>query len=274
MDSKGETLLDALDADSECGPLKVPSIYGEDGSDAESGGACVLVGEGVDGVQVPADTYIDADRVAELFKSMPTHRKTLLSILEFCTEKQKVPEVIKKIDDLLRNNFSVYKATRFCSLLEQAGALLKVTEDGTDYADAKVQPILIEEDGVEYYKAGEPPEAFWVTTKAGCHFLEADDPLERFRESLESQPAYHPIYTQILLFCSNEEGRGISEIGDAFDDDPLLQEPRIYARYFVDILEKCDALTWDKKWKTTSIGQLGIEEIRSWALVDEGAANG
>jgi hypothetical protein len=214
--------------------------------------------------EVLSDVCADADTVAEVFKSMPTYHKLLLSILELCTKKQSVAVVIEKTDEVLRSNFSVYKAAKFCNLLEQAGALLKVTKDGTDYATAKAQPILIEEDGIEYLKASEPPEAFWVTTKEGCSFLEADDPLERLRDNLESEPIYHPIYTQILLLCSNENGRGIEAIGDALDNDPLLQKPRMYARRFVEILEKCDALAWDKTWKTTRIGQLGLEEIERY----------
>jgi hypothetical protein len=239
---KGEDPLDLLDADDEHESLNDPLLQDEGAAD-------------------PATVV---DTVTELFKSMPTYHKLLLSILESCIEKQRISVVIESIDEVLRNNFSVYKAARFCELLEQAGALLKVTEEGTQYADAKAQPILVEEDGLEYFKANEPPEAFWVTTEEGRRFLEADDPLERFRDNLENERVYHPIFTQILLLCSNEKGRSIEELGDALDDDPILQKPRMYARRFVEILERCDALTWDKGWKTTGIGQLGLEEIERY----------
>jgi hypothetical protein len=42
------------------------------------------------------------------------------------------------------------------------------------------------------------------------------------------------------------------------------------------VLEKCDALVWDRAWKITGIGQLGLDEIERFekATEAEGVTNG
>jgi hypothetical protein len=228
-DPKKEALFDELDADDEFDPLQDPLLNDEDEYEISViiGNTSTPSGKSMDNARMKADARTDAEKIADLFKSMPTHRKTLLGILEFCSEKKRVPAVKERIDEMLKASFSIYSAADYCNLLEQAGAILKVTEDDTHYADARTQPVVIEEDGAEYLKAGDPPEAFWVTTEEGRNYLEADDPLERLRNLLESEPTYHPIYQQVLLLCSTEHGKGITELGAALDDDPLLQTPRM-----------------------------------------------
>jgi hypothetical protein len=272
-DPKKETLFDELDADDEFDPLEDPLLNDEDEDEISIlvGNTSAPPGKNVDTARAKTDTRTDAEKIVDLFKSMPTHRKTLLGILEFCTKKQRVPAVKEQIAEMLKASFSIYTAADYCNLLEQAGAILKVTEDGIDYTDAKTPPVVTEEDGVEYLRAGTPPVAFWATTEEGRNYLEADDPLGRLRNLLESEPTYHPIYKQVLLLCSAEEGKRITELGDILDNDPLLQEPRIYTQRFVDFLEKCDALVWDKAWKITPIGQLGLDEIERF---EEAATTG
>ncbi|MDR0513907.1 MAG: hypothetical protein LBG81_01925 [Coriobacteriaceae bacterium] len=203
------------------------------------------------------------DGTAKLFNAMPSHRKTLLAILRFCRCPHKVPEVLALVEEERLKSFTHYSAADYCVLLEQAGSLCKVTEDGKDYTQAKAEPAVVEEDGMEYLVANEPPEAFWVTTDAGAAYLEADKPLERLRGLVASESRYQRIYEEVLLLCLDEKGRSIAEIDAALDNDQLLQEPRIYARHFVDLLEKCDALDWVDSWKTSSLGRQWLEEARA-----------
>jgi hypothetical protein len=270
-DPQKETLFDELDANDEFDPLEDPLLNDEDEDEISIliGNTSTPPAKSADTVRAKTDIRTDAEKIVDIFKSMPTHRKTLLGILEFCIEKQRVPAVKERIADMLKASFSIYSAADYCNLLEQAGAILRVTEDGTDYTDAKTQPVITEEDGLEYLRAGNPPATFWATTEEGRNYLEADDPLGRLRNLLESEPTYHPIYKQVLLLCSTEGGKRITELGDILDNDPLLQEPRIYTQRFVDCLEKCDALVWDKAWKTTRVGQLGLEEIERFEKAAE-----
>ena len=268
-DPKKKALFDELDMDDEFDPLEDSLLNSEDEDEEEVvaviGNPSLLPVERPVGVEPKADPRTDAEKIVDLFNAMAPRRKVLLGILEFCVEKQTVSAVEAKVDKMQENNFSVYTAANYSSLLEQAGALHRVTEDGVDYTDVKVEPIVVEENGVEYIKPGKPPESFWMTTEEGCKYLEADNPAERLRELLANEPQYCPIYKRVLLLCSAEKGKTTKELGDAVDDDPIVQEPRMYVQRFIDRLEKCDALIWEKTWKTTDVGLLGIKELEGVA---------
>ncbi|MDR1712737.1 MAG: hypothetical protein LBR39_01055 [Coriobacteriales bacterium] len=202
-----------------------------------------------------------AERIASLMEAMAPRRKVLLGILDFCLEPQTVPDVGAKVDELQENNYSVYTAANFCALLEKAGAIQRVTEEGEDFANIKVEPKVVEVDGVEYLEPGQPPEAFWLTTEAGREALEADKPLERLQQLLATDTLYLPIYKKILLLCAQEGGQSVKQLGDVIDGLELVQKPRMYAQRFLDRLEKCDAVIWRKKWQTTEVGQQGLEML-------------
>lgn len=219
---------------------------------------------------VPADTRTASERTADLLKSMAPRRKVLLGILAFCTEPQPVASVNERVDALQEDNFSVYTAANLCTLLEKAGAIERVTPDGAPAEDIESEPKVVVVDGVEYLEAAEPVQICWVTTEAGQEALDADKPLERLRDLLDSDAAYAVIYKRILTLCAAEEGATTPAINDAVDNDPLVQKPRFYAPHFVDRLEKCDALEWRKAWYTTEIGQAGLEMLAD--VVDEPAA--
>lgn len=198
------------------------------------------------------------ERIAELFSEMAPRRKVLLGILSYCREAQPVAEVNEHINHLQENNFSVYTAADLCSLLERAGALDRLTADGRPAEEAIAEPETVVIDGVEYLQAAEPAVLYWRTTNAGLEAVEADKPLERLHELLESDSTYLPIYRTVLSLCAAEGGAAMDDINEALNDDPLLQEPRLFASHFVDGLEACDAIAWNKTWKTTDIGTTGL----------------
>jgi hypothetical protein len=204
------------------------------------------------------DTRPAAERIADLFDSMAPRRKVLLGILSFCQTPQLVTDVSAEVDRLQENNFSVYSAANLCMLLEKAGALRRVTQDGEEFSRAKVEPRVVEIDGVEYLEPGTAPEAYWLDTAEGREALEADKPLERLTELFATDARYLPIYKRVLTLCAQEGGQTAKALGDAIDSDPLVQNPRLYAPRFVNRLEKCDALVWAKSWITSDIGRNGL----------------
>ena len=199
------------------------------------------------------------ERTANLLASMAPHRKTLLGILSFCAEAQPVASVNELVEKLKEHNYSVYSAADLCSLLEKAGALERMTADGKDAEDTETEPRTVVVDGVEYLEPAKAPETFWVATDAGKAAVEADKPLDRLRELLESDGTYKVIYKRILNLCAKEGGVTTNEINAAVDDDPIAQKPRYYAPRFVDKLEKCDALAWEGAWTITEVGERALE---------------
>lgn len=225
------------------------------------------------GAGVEVETIIDdrpaEERIRELFTSMAPRRSVLLGILSFCTEAQPVDSVGTHIDALQKNNYSVYSAANLCTLLENAGALERITPDGMPAQSGELAPKVVVVDGIEYLEAHEPIDACWLTTEDGRAYLEADKPLDRLLDLLASEAAYATIYQRILTLTAQENGVSTAELGEAVDNDPLVQKPRYYATHFVDRLEKCDALTWKSTWCITEIGTAGLEALAS--MVEDSA---
>ena len=243
--------------------------------DDDEGGDYTAISSATDApaqqLDAESDSRTPTERIDDLFKSMAPRRKVLLGILAFVEEPQTVTDVNAHVDKLQEDNFSVYTAANLCSLLERAGAIERVTADGTPADEVETEPKTVVVDGVEYLEAAEPVEVFWRITEPGQAKLDSDKPTERLRSLLEEDAAYAVIYKRILTLCAAENGAATPTINGKVDNDPLVQKPRLYAPHFVDKLEQCDALEWRKAWFTTETGKQGLEMLAD--VVDESAAD-
>ncbi len=244
--------------------------------DAAAGGAAaagaVAAGATENAQVAHADERTAAERIDALFESMAPRRKVLLGILAYVSDGMKpVAEVNAEVDRLQEDNYSVYSAADLCKLLEGAGAIERVTAEGTPADEVETEPKTVVVDGIEYIEAAEPVEIFWQITEDGQAKLDSDKPVDRMRELFERDEKYAVIYKRILTLCAAEGGATTPDINSAVDDDPLVQKPRLYAPHFVDLLEKCDALEWRKAWYTTEVGRAGLEIL---ADVEDAPAEG
>lgn len=219
---------------------------------------------------VLADNRPAAERIDDLLFKMATRRRILLQTVELCQTPQAVASVNEFIDEQQKNNLSVYSAATLCDLLEKAGAIEKVDANGQAIDETTEEPDVVVVDGVEYLEPKKPIDVYWMTTDAGREALSADKPLERLQDLFEEDEKYLVIYKRILTLCSQEDGAATPEIDKVVDDDPLVQEPRLYGPHFVDKLEKCDALVWKKIWTITEIGKRGLDLL---ADVEDSSAN-
>lgn len=210
---------------------------------------------------IRVDTRTPFEKTTDLIKQMPSQRKVLLGILDFCQNGQTAADTYARVDALQEYNPSVFTADVLCGHLEQAGALELVTEDGQPYEGIEMEPKLVEVDGVEYYEAQEPPTAYWRTAEAGLEALAADKPFERLDALFEENAKYSPIYREVLHLCAQEGGATTAMLSAAVDKDPLVQSPRRYAPYFIDGLEKCDAVEWKGSWQITEVGHGALERL-------------
>ena len=68
------------------------------------------------------DTRPAAERIADLFGSMPPRRKTLLGILAFCETPQATDALDAEVERLQADNYSVYSPASLANLVEGAEA--------------------------------------------------------------------------------------------------------------------------------------------------------
>lgn len=201
------------------------------------------------------------DRARELFGQMRPHRATLLGILEMASDPISTADVRAGLEGSGRVKFSVYTPSNFCTMLEVAGALDRVTAEGAPYDEAKPEPAVVEIDGVAYYEPTEPPCVYWKTTEAGAALLTEDDPAERIARLFEREETYLPVYKRVLSLALPEEGTSMGLMSVAVDTDPFVAENRrFYVQHFVESLERAGAFAWENgAWHTTEAGRAALE---------------
>lgn len=201
------------------------------------------------------------ERTRELFAYMHPHRATLLGIIRASERPVSASRMDTIAAELSQRKFNVYTAANLCTMLEKAGALQRVTEDGTPYDEAKPEPEIVVIDGEEYYKPSEAPGVFWMATDAGKMMVAEDNPVQRMRELLESEPDFAGIYKQVLLI--GRDGATMSAFSEKVDANPIIAKPRrFFVQHFVEGLERCEALEWEgQHWKTSFVGEMILSQL-------------
>ena len=195
------------------------------------------------------------ERTEALFAQMPTLQRLLYRILEMCLDPLASDELEERVNELKKHHHSVYSPLGFCSLLEQAGALQETDEAGTPLKEVVQEPTMVEVEGTRYWTVTPAPPVFWSTTIDGRVQLDLYKPLELIKACYEAEPQYASIFTIILEMCSREGGSTIKQLGDVVDDDPSAQNPRRFAMYFVDKLERAGAVEWKGSWVAAQPGR-------------------
>ena len=202
-----------------------------------------------------------AQRIEELFEKLNARRRVLSGILRFLEVPKSAAELNGEVERLQKHDFSVYTAANYAELLEEAGAIIKVDENGTPFADSPEQvPDIVTVDGADFLKPAPWREVYWLTTEPARARLAQNDPETRFRELMERDAQYKTIYVRILQAADCQEGATTPQLNELVDWDPLLKSPRLYTAHFTELLERCEALCWESVWKTTDIGRTLLAE--------------
>lgn len=207
----------------------------------------------------PKEIYTPAERIERLMAATKSTSKVLKSTLEFCREMQPIEAVNAHIDELQRSNASVYGPETLCRQLEDAGALLRVHEDGTPASAIANEPVVVVVDGVEYLEAPAAKPSFWLTTEDGAGYLDSCDPAGDLKALLDREPQYAHVYAAVLGACAADKGATAADLATLVNDDPAVQSPCRYSSYFVDQLQECFALEWrSKAWHATELGRAAL----------------
>lgn len=207
------------------------------------------------------------ERTEALFTRLHSSRRFLNGILEFCREERTESEVADEVTRMRELEFCIYGADVLCAHLVEASALERIEPEQDDVR-------VVEVDGVQYLEPaadGEEgvPGAAAVrlkTTQVGRAALEREQDMGRFQEILDEDAGLDNIYRMLLDCCSNEGGASAKELGDAVDDQPELQEPRLYASYFYEKMAERDLIEWTgKAWGITEFGKRAVQYLDSRA---------
>lgn len=217
----------------------------------------------------PADTRPAEERIEDLFQKMGPQHRLLLGVLSACGQRAPFEDVEKVVADLQQFNASVYSPANFCNMLENAGALAHVAEDGTPYDEYENEPELVTIDGQEFLKPRPAPKSYWEATPEGAARVDAYDPHAQLAAIYGEFPQTLPIFKRVLsLLAGKPEGATLPEVAAIVNGDPLVQKPRFYAGHFLERLERADAVEWRDAWCITDIGRASLEQMAD--VVDPG----
>ena len=233
------------------------------------------------------------ERLAKLVDTMPGQTKMLTRILDFCRECRATQEVLDAVAAWQKLNFSVYEPAVLCGLLEKAGGLDHVNEDGTPYvqpdegsassttsedaqdatdeksadqagaapagesvlAEEPESDEPLEEDFDDSCAEPEPQRpSFWVATQAGLDLVAEHDPRAHVAQMLEDEACYMPVYRELLEKLADGPMTK-KEIDVIVRANPASESPRRLGGYFVDRLERIEAIEWTGAWSITEIGR-------------------
>jgi hypothetical protein len=253
-----DPFFDTLDSGYD--PLDDPEVDDEDLDELEGQQGPYANYRAKTSAAVMPDDRPASQRIKDLFVALAPRRRVLLGILRFLNVPKRSDLLQQKVEELQTYDISVYSGYNFSLLLDEAGAIRKVDEDGSVFnEEAEQLPDIVEVEGIKFFKPTDGKQVFWLITDEGRAYLESDDPFGRLTELIAKEPHYLTIYKNLLEFCDGEAGRSADELAKLIDNDPLVQSPRKYFSYFVKKLEDCGALAWARTWHTTEVGGRALE---------------
>lgn len=216
------------------------------------------------------------ERIADLLGRMSTRRKVLLGIVGLCREPVESEALMPQVEGLQANNQSVFSAATLVGLLEGAGALRRVDAEGNDFVapkdrgdeDAATEPGepaeaptdgQEAEGGVEYLEPAVAASFFWLATPEGLAAVEDDDPRARLQKLVEDDTFYLPVYREILEALADGPLTK-PQLDVMVKAHPLTQDRQHLTGYFLDRLERADAIAWTNPWTITDLGRSLLDD--------------
>lgn len=207
-------------------------------------------------VYTPARMGSARDALLELFDHNPARQGVLLGIIDLCREGCAASVVSARVDELQKDNLSVYAPMTLCRMLERAGALtLEMPQVAEELEDA--------ESGVEYLEVKQHVDPVWHATEEGLAVYDELTDGSSFRDIvLDRDSAYLDVYLAVM----EKMGEGAcakAAIDDLVDTLEAAKNPRRFGGHFIDMLERTCAIEWkDRAWHLTDFGREMVSVVR------------
>lgn len=165
--------------------------------------------------------------VLERIADEPAYENVLYKILKYCETTHTETDLEQAILSFPEMKNSMHSPQILLSWLEDAGGIERIVQ--------------------------EQDEPIWRITPAGQNAANILSEDNRLRKLFAEESRYHDIFVQVLEGCSSPKSR--MDIEDMLEGNPILEKPKVYPSFFIEMLEKAGGLVWDEKWKTTQAGK-------------------
>lgn len=176
----------------------------------------------------PASQDLEAvtARILQRITAEPAYRGVLYKILAFCETVRSSADVEREVLSYPEMTVAAQSPQNLLSWMVQVGAVEQVSVEDGDFK--------------------------WCTTAAGRNAVRTADPRKRLADLLSGDASYRDIYLRVLRTCRVPQTR--SDVEALLRDEPILENPKIYASYFIEALEHAGGLEWSEKWRATQAG--------------------
>ena len=212
-----------------------------------------------------ADTHSEVceavEALLDLMKRNPLQREIYLQVIEFCETRRALAEAEAMVASC--PGFSLTAQTPFRLIANV------VDNGGIHWYEVDAAGSVITEErkaGLTDDEADDLVEGFALeTSDAGRKACELMAPERRLRDLCDQAPQRLGTYLDIIDLCSEPQSfkaietlvrNSGAELVSASSGRPLQPS------YFVDMLERCGGLVWDKGWKATGKGSALAKQIR------------
>ncbi len=209
-----------------------------------------------------ADTHSEVceavEALLDLMKRNPLQREIYLQVIEFCETRRALAEAEAMVASC--PGFSLTAQTPFRLIANV------VDNGGIHWYEVDAAGSVITEErkaGLTDDEADDLVEGFALeTSDAGRKACELMAPERRLRDLFDQAPQRLGTYLDIIDLCSEPQSfkaietlvrNSGAELVSASSGRPLQPS------YFVDMLERCGGLVWDKGWKATGRGECAGE---------------
>lgn len=207
------------------------------------------------------------EAVRDLVTTNTARRPILLALIDAAREGADASELFALVENLERDNRSVYEPVSYLHMLERAGAIEQMgapdAAAGGEDDDLGSAIEGFDSGGVTYLSITEDFEPRWIATAEG---LAAYDELTRGTECREKlfgpDARYAEVYATVMGMLE-EGGKSKDELGAAAEAFEVTKHPRKLGNYFVDVLESTQAIAWGSgAWHLTNVGTQVLAELR------------
>ena len=195
----------------------------------------------------------------KLIEGNPGRKYVLLGMLDACRDGMLASELSARVDELQKDNWSVYSPMALCRMLQGAGAI------ELEMPDAVEEHVNYEE-GYASLTIDEEVDPTWRTTEAGLEVYEQFQQGNEWRKLvIEEEPQYAEVYLAVmqrLLAGPPASKKDIEEVTDAFE---VTKKPRKFGMHFVSRLESGAAASWSSEgWVLTTQGEQLLLELEEF----------
>lgn len=205
-------------------------------------------------------------------------RPVLMAIVDWARDGIGANELFEKVEDLEKDNKSVYDPVSYCKMLERAGALTMEMVNEGQSGETPANPDEDEFDelgevpgdgsetgGIGYLTITESYEPVWRATPEALEVYDELSSGQECRDKLFGEDAkYAEVYLTVMNMMAEGNGdkKALAEAAETF---AVTKKPLKLGPYFVDVLEATQAAAWKGgAWQLTSLGKEVLAELADY----------